>query len=156
MKATLVVAALLAGSSLGIPTASTAQVATAEALVDGYSRSWNSHDPALLKDIFAPDAAWVTVGGIRLTDLATVQAAIAKEHSTWAKSTSLATHNTVVRLVAKDIAVIYFDWEISGALDRDGKPAPAFRGVSMFVASKGGKGWQVVAGQASNTRQTPR
>jgi uncharacterized protein (TIGR02246 family) len=154
MRSRLVAAALAMAVLLGVAGVSSAQVATPEALVNDFSAAWNSHDVRLLEAIFARDANWVTVGGSRPVGLADIQAAIAKEHSTWAKTTSIAADNVVGRPLTNEHAVIYYDYEISGVLDREGKPAAPFRGVSLFVASKGARGWQVVAGQTTSVRAT--
>lgn len=61
-------------------------------------------------------------------------------------------HNVVVRALTPEHAVISFEGQIGGALDLEGKPVTPYRVANLLVASKGTKGWQVIAGQVTIVR----
>ena len=128
-----------------------AQRHEAAALADGFVNGWNAHDPAALASEFATDADWVTVTGRRISGRDKIQSFLAEEHGSWAKTTNMSASNLSVRPITADVAVIYFDWEITGAIDRQGQPA-VFRGLNVLVAHNGSNGWRVTAGQAINVR----
>ena len=52
-------------------------------------------------------------------------------------------------------AAVHFNWEITGAIGRDGQPSAPSRGVNLFVVAKQGTGWRVVAGQVAIERRMP-
>jgi hypothetical protein len=55
-----------------------------------------------------------------------------------------------VRFLRADVAVIHFNWEITGAVDREGKAADPSRGINLIVAAKEqADGWRVIAGQVN-------
>ena len=128
-----------------------AQRHDAAVLADGFVSAWNAHNPQALESVFSEDADWVTVTGLRLAGREKIQSFLAQEHGSWAKATQISANNVTVREVSADVAVLYFDWEITGAVDRQGQAA-VFRGVNVFVARNGSTGWRVVAGQATNAR----
>lgn len=150
-------AAAMAAATLcfGLGTAEHGQVATTDALVTGFVNAWNAHDMSLLEPLLSEDADWVTVNGLRVKGLSEIQSIIAEEHGSWARPTSMTADNLSVRLLGSDVAVIHFDWAITGAMDGDGKPAGPLHGVTLFVAAKDTGGWRVVSGQVTNTRRTP-
>jgi uncharacterized protein (TIGR02246 family) len=123
----------------------------ATALVGGFVAAWNAHDPRALDAVLAEDADWVTATGQRIAGRERIQSFLAGEHATWARSSRMTASNRTLRAISADVAVIHFDWEITGAVDRQGKTA-VFLGVNSFVAHKGPAGWRVVAGQVTNAR----
>jgi uncharacterized protein (TIGR02246 family) len=133
---------------LGLVATAGAQVRGPDEVVELFARSWNAHGMKAFCDVLAEDADWVTVAGTRLKGRSEVQAFLDKEHSGWARTTSMSTSDVAVRVLGADAAVVYFSWEITRAVGRDGQPpAPASRGVNLFVVAKQDSGWRVVAGQ---------
>jgi uncharacterized protein (TIGR02246 family) len=140
-------------SLVWLPVGGRAQALGPEALVDGFGRAWNTHDMNGFAGLFTDDADWVTVGGVRVKGRAAIQAVLEKEHATWAKTTTFTALTTEVRFLCADVALIHVNWEITGAIDREGKLAGPSRGINVIVAAKQPDGWRVIAGQVN--RQTP-
>ena len=133
-----------------LPPSSPAQTIGPEALVEGFVRAWNVHDMKAFGGLFAEDADWVSVAGIRVKGRAEIQAEHEKAHATWAKTTTLAATGTAVRLLSSDVAVIHFNWELTGQVDKEGKPAGPRRGIITIVAAKQANSWRISAGQNTN------
>ena len=106
-------------------------------------------------DVLSDDADWVTVAGARIKGRTEIQAFLDKEHNGWARTTSISTNGAAVRILGADAAAVHFNWEITGAIGRDGQPAAPSRGVSLFVVAKQATGWRVVAGQVAIERAMP-
>jgi uncharacterized protein (TIGR02246 family) len=128
-----------------------AQVPTPDALVDSFLQAWNTHDPRVLDAALADDADWVTASTLRLSSREAIQSYLAHEHSTWARTTQMSAGTRTMRMPSADVAVVSFDWVITGGTDRQGNPA-VFRGANMFVATRGLTGWRLIAGQVTSAR----
>lgn len=120
-----------------------------EVVVEGFVRAWNTHDATGLGDVFSEDADWVTASGMQVRGRNAIQAALAKEHANWAKTTSMAVTSTTTRRIGPNDVVLYFNWKITGAVGDNGKSAGPFHGVNLFVVTRQSAGWKVVAGQAT-------
>jgi uncharacterized protein (TIGR02246 family) len=130
----------------GLGSTAEAQVRGPDEVVALFARSWNAHSMKAFCDVLSEDADWVTVAGTRLKGRSEVQAFLDKEHSGWARTTSMRTTDVAIRLLG-DAAVISFNWEITRAVSGDGQPLAPSRGINLFVAAKQVDGWRVVAGQ---------
>ena len=98
----------------------------------------------------ADDADWVTASGIRLLGRDKIQAYLADEHATWAKTTTMRAMNVHVCSLNRDSAVVLFDWEIATPAE-DGGASSVARGNNQFVAVRDG-GWRIVSGQVARKR----
>lgn len=125
------------------------QLSRLEITVDMFAQAWNSHDISGFGRIFAEDADWVTATGVKVKGRKEIQSALASEHSTWAKTSSMSITSSSVRRTGQNDAVLYFDWKITGAIDRDGKPTTPSHGVSLLVVTRKSAGWQIAAGQVT-------
>ena len=132
------------------PERSLAQTVGPEALVDGFVRAWNMHDMKAFGRLFTENADWVSVAGIWVKGRARIQAEHEEVHATVFKTSTLASTGTEVRLLRPDVAVIHFNWELTGQLDREGKPRGSRRGIVTIVATKQADGWRISAGQNTN------
>jgi uncharacterized protein (TIGR02246 family) len=121
-----------------------------ESLATRFVDAWNSHDAAAFGALMAVDADWVTASGIRLRGRDSIQAYLADEHATWAKSTTMRATNIHVRSLSRNSAVVLFEWEISTPAESGGAPSIA-RGNNLFVAVMGG-GWAIASGQVARKR----
>ena len=128
----------------------TAQTVGPESLVDGFVRAFNTHDAKTFGSLFAEDADWVSVAGIRVKGRAKIQAEHEEAFNTFFKMTTLASTGTEVRLVRPEVAVLHFNWELNGQLDPEGKPRNPRRGIITIVAVKQVDGWKISAGQNTN------
>lgn len=126
-----------------------------QTLVQGFATAWNTHDADAFGKLFSEQADWVTAPGTRVQGRAGIQDFLAREHKTWARTTTMTPSNTVVRFLSPDVAVILFEWEIAGAIDSTGKTAAPSRGNNIFVATRQTGHWTVVAGQVASQRPRP-
>src|SRR5687767_2481152 len=91
---------------LGLASNAGAQVRGPDEVVALFARSWNAHSMKAFCDVLAEDADWVTVAGTRLKGRLEIQAFLDKEHSGWARTTSMRTADVAVHLLGVDAAVI--------------------------------------------------
>lgn len=145
--AALQIVALSVLMLLGLACTAGAQVSGPDEVVDLFARSWNAHSTKAFCDVLSDDADWVTVAGTRLKGRSEIQAFLDKEHNGWARTTSMRTTDVAIRVLGVDAAVVYFNWEITRAVGRDGQPSAPSRGVNLLVLAKQVDGWRVVAGQ---------
>ena len=75
-----------------------------------------------------------------------VEGALAKEHASWARTTTLRATDVVVRVIDSENAIVMFKWEITRPEERGVSP---LRGNTLLVAAKQDGRWIVVAGQAA-------
>ena len=139
----------------GFATTGGAQTRGPDEVVDVFARAWNTHEMKVFGDVLSDDADWVTVAGTRLRGRIEIQAFLDKEQSGWARTTSITISGAAVRPLGADAATVHFNWEITGAIGRDGQPAAPSRGVNLFVVAKHATGWRVVAGQVALARALP-
>jgi uncharacterized protein (TIGR02246 family) len=122
----------------------------AESLATRFVEAWNTHDAAAFGALMAGDADWVTASGIRLLGRDKIQAYLADEHATWAKTTTMRAMNVHVRSLSRDSAVVLFDWEMATPAE-DGGASSVARGNNQFVAVRDGD-WKIVSGQVARKR----
>jgi uncharacterized protein (TIGR02246 family) len=138
--------ALLA--ALWFPSIGVTQSQDPQALARAFAAAWNAHDADAFAKLFAADADWVTAPGSRLKGRTAIRDFLAREHETWARATRMTAANIVVRLLAPDVAVVLFEWEIAGP---DSAADPG-RGNNLFVAARHSGQWTIVAGQVASRR----
>jgi uncharacterized protein (TIGR02246 family) len=130
-----------------------AQDAGPEALVKGFVQAWNTHDMKAFAALFTEDADFVNVAGAWWKGRAEIQAKLEERHATRFKATTLTATGTTVRLPRPDVAVVHLSWELTGALDREGKPAPSRRGVLQILGIKEADRWRITAAQNTNASE---
>lgn len=131
---------------------SQAQSSDVDAVVERFVRAWNEHDMDAFGRLFAVDADWVTASGVHVTGRDRIQAYLAQEHATWAKTTTMKATDTRVRRISGDMAAVFFKWQIEGALDLASNEVTVSRGSNFLVATRQHSGWSVVAGEAASRR----
>jgi uncharacterized protein (TIGR02246 family) len=151
MKSNLLGLSLL----LALVSAAHAQTRSAGDVASLFAQAWNAHDMKTFAPTLADDADWVTVTGARYKGRADIQGYLDREQTGWAKTTSMNTSSVAVRELDANAAAVHFNWEITGIIGRDGQPAPPAKGTNLFVLSKQGSDWKVVAGQVALQRATP-
>jgi uncharacterized protein (TIGR02246 family) len=139
-------------SVLWFPSPGLAQSPEPQRLAQEFAAAWNAHDAEAFGKLFSEQADWVTAPGARVKGRAAIQDFLAREHTTWARTTTMTPSNIVVRFISAHVAVVLFEWEISGAVDAAGKPAAASHGNNLFVASQENGRWTIVAGQVASRR----
>lgn len=120
--------------------------AGAGALVDAFARAWNTHDGSAFGLLYADDADWVMVSGERLKGRTAIEQALAKEHGSWARTTTLRAADVSVRDLDPQRAVVMFRWEVVSDAQPEGRP---YRGNTVLIVEKTRTGWVIAAGQAS-------
>jgi uncharacterized protein (TIGR02246 family) len=144
----LALALLLACPATSVPAEGPSE--NADVLAMRFVEAWNRHDPAAFGALMATNADWVTASGLRLSGRDKIQAYLADEHATWAKTTTMRALNVHVRPIGDKSAVVLFDWEIATPAQEGGAPSVA-RGNNLFVAIQA-RGWTIVSGQVARKR----
>ena len=118
-----------------------------QALVDRFVRAWNAHDPTAMGDLFSEEADFVNAEGVWSQGRPWIRAQLERFHTTRFKGTTLVETNTRLRMVKDNVAVMHFQWEMSGAVDAYGKPVPKLHGIMQIVAVQEVKGWRILSAQ---------
>ena len=130
---------------LPVPTA--AEDDRPQALVDRFVRAWNAHDPKAMGDLFTDEADFVNAEGVWSQGRPWIRAQLERFHTTKFKGTTLVETNTRLRMVRDNVAVMHFQWEMSGEVDASGKPAPKRHGIMQIVAVQEVHGWRILSAQ---------
>jgi hypothetical protein len=75
---------------------------------------------------------------------------LGKEHLTWARATTMTASDIESRLIGRDLAVVLFRWKIVGTGQAGAQAFPRYEGNTLFVGTKRGGRWMILAGQVSN------
>jgi uncharacterized protein (TIGR02246 family) len=126
--------------------AAAGQTSAAGALADAFVDAWNTHDVRALGRLYADDADWVTVGGERHKGRVAVEGVLAKEHASWARTTTIRATDVAVRAIDSENAIVIFKWEITRPEESAVKP---LRGSTLLVAARRDGSWIITAGQAA-------
>ena len=116
-------------------------------VVHGFEDAWNHHDMNALASLFAPDADFVNVIGMRWIGREAIKQAHAATHATIFKNSTLSIGETTVRFLTSDIAITRSVWSLSGQTDRGGKMEPARTGILTHVLTRAAGNWVIVASQ---------
>jgi uncharacterized protein (TIGR02246 family) len=123
-----------------------------EALVDGFIDAFNTHDAPAFGRLFAEDADWVNVVGIRVTGRDDIQAEHDEAFTTYFRHSALTATEQSVRRLQDGFAVVHFRWALmnegDAAGDRESEPR---RGIIVIVATEEPEGWRIKVGQNTNS-----
>lgn len=144
MRKHLVALVIFFGGMAGV--AAGQRSSAAGALADAFVHAWNTHDGPAFGRLYADDADWVTVGGETHHGRVAVEGALAKEHASWARTTTLRATDVVVRIIDSENAIVMFKWEITRTEQSEVRP---LRGNTLLVATKQDGRWIIIAGQAA-------
>ncbi len=136
-----------------LPATGAAESGEPDILVKGLVQAWNAHDMKAFANLYTEDADFVNVAGAWWKGRAEIQAKHEDSHATRFKTTTLVATGTAVRLPRADVAVIHFRWELTGEVDREGRPVPPRRGVMQIVGTKQAEGWRIISSQNTNLRE---
>jgi uncharacterized protein (TIGR02246 family) len=118
-----------------------------QALVDRFVRAWNAHDANALGELFTEEADFVNAEGQWSKGRAWIRAQLERAHATRFKGTTLVETNTTLRMARENVAVLHFQWELSGELDAAGKRSPTRHGIMQIVAVQEVRGWRILSAQ---------
>jgi uncharacterized protein (TIGR02246 family) len=116
--------------------------------------SWNAHDMEAFGELFADDADFVNVYGVRWRDKRTIREEHRALHDSVFRKSTLTTRDTTVSFPAPDVAIARSSWDLVGLMSPVGKPQPDRRGILTHVLKKRGGQWAILVTQ--NTDIAPR
>lgn len=143
--------AVLAGVLLFPRVLSPAGAGGPQALVAGFVHAWNDHDAKALARLFSEDGDYVTVHGNWWKGRTWIRTGFERALATRLKTTLMVETNTTVRMVRPDVAVMRFEWEVSGELGPDGKPLLTRHGIMQIVAVEQAGAWTILSAQDTAT-----
>ncbi|MGH7034450.1 MAG: SgcJ/EcaC family oxidoreductase [Stellaceae bacterium] len=108
-----------------------------------FARSWNSHDARAFAAIFNADADFTNVLGM----VAKGRSAIEHDHAAIFKTMFKRSHLTLaepcIDFIRSDVAAVDLHWEMSGALDLDGREASTRRGLLNWIVTSDAGTWLI-------------
>ena len=116
-------------------------------VVRGFEDAWNHHDMNALSSLFASDADFVNVIGMRWIGREAIKQAHAATHATIFKNSTLTIGDTTVRFLTPDIAIARSIWSLSGQTDRAGKEEATRTGILTHVLTRTAGHWVIVISQ---------
>ena len=116
-----------------------------------FVRAWNVHDMDALADLFAKDADFVNVLGMRMRGREEIRQIHIRVHRTVFKDSTLNENSTSVKFLNPDVAVAHMSWTLTGHLTPEMKPGPQRDGILSFVAKSDGNNWMIHAAQNTDT-----
>jgi len=117
------------------------------AIVNGFEDAWNRHDMNALGTLFATDADFVNVVGMRWVGRDAIVKHHAASHATIFKTSTLKIGDTTVRFLKPDIATARSIWTLSGMTSENGQVAPTRTGILTHVLAKANGHWVIVLSQ---------
>ena len=117
------------------------------AVVRGFEDSWNHHDMDALAALFASDADFVNVIGMRWVGRDAIRQHHAASHATIFKSSTLKIGNTTVHFLKADVATARSEWTLSGITSETAQLAPTRTGILTHVLEKIDGRWLIVLTQ---------
>lgn len=121
--------------------------AAVTAVVQEFAACWNAHDMSAFGALFAPDADFVNVVGMRWQGRAAIQAAHEASHASMFRSSQLTIENTDVRFLGPSVAVTRSQWTLVGHTSPDGRALPQRRGYLTHVLVEREGRWLIVVSQ---------
>jgi uncharacterized protein (TIGR02246 family) len=117
------------------------------AVVHGFEDAWNRHDMDAFAKLFAADADFVNVIGMRWVGRDAIKQHHAASHATIFKTTTLKIGDTTVRFLKPDVATVRSVWTLSGMTSENGQVAPTRTGILTHVLAKIDGHWLIVLTQ---------
>jgi len=124
------------------------------AVVHGFQDSWNRHDMDAFAMLFAIDADFVNVIGMRWVGRDAIKQHHAASHATMFKTSTLEIGDTTIRFLKADVATARSLWTLSGITPESGQLAPTRTGILTHVLARIDGRWLIVLTQ--NTDITTR
>ena len=134
-------------------------------VVAAFATTWNNHDMDAFGKLFAPDADFVNVAGVRWVGRQEIQLRHAFAHGTIPENSvpddnplyyGIFKHSTLtfvhsdVRFLRKDVALAHVNSELVG----DARTQNPRRTVLTFVLTRQNEGWLIAAAQNTEINRT--
>jgi len=116
-------------------------------IVNGFEDAWNRHDMHALALLFATDADFVNVVGMRWVGRDAIEQHHAASHATIFKTSTLKIGDTTVRFLKPDVATARCVWILSGMTSENGQAAPTRTGILTHVLARANGHWLIVLSQ---------
>ena len=116
------------------------------AVVHGLEDAWNRHDMDAFAMLFATDADFVNVVGMRWVGRDAIKQHHAASHATIFRSSTLKIGDTTVHFLTADIATARSVWTLSGITSEAGQPAIR-TGILTHVLQRIDGHWLIVLTQ---------
>ena len=117
------------------------------AVVRGFEDAWNRHDMDAFAMLFATDADFVNVVGMRWVGRDAIKQHHAASHATIFKSSTLKIGDTTVRFLKADVATARSVWTLSGITSESGQLSPTRTGILTHVIARIDGHWLIVLTQ---------
>jgi uncharacterized protein (TIGR02246 family) len=117
------------------------------AVVHGFEDAWNRHDMDAFAMLFATDADFVNVIGMRWVGRDAIKQHHAASHATMFKTSTLKFGDTAVRFLKADVATARSVWTLSGITSATGQLAPTRTGILTHVLERIDGHWLIVLTQ---------
>ena len=117
------------------------------AIVHGFEDAWNRHDMDAFAKLFASDADFVNVIGMRWVGRDAIKQHHAASHATIFRTSTLKIGDTTVRFLKPDVATARSVWTLSGMTSANGQVAPARTGILTHVLARIDGHWLIVLTQ---------
>lgn len=112
-------------------------------MTDRFLAGWNAHDAHLFASAFSEDADFTNVRGMSASGRATIEKLHAEIFERLFKQSHQTAEVKKIRFLKSDVAVADVRWEMTGALDADGKQRPYRTGLLALVFTKSGGQWLI-------------
>jgi uncharacterized protein (TIGR02246 family) len=118
---------------------------------------WNTHDMGCLADIYADDADFVNVIGMRWNGASEIARMHVALHESRMRQTTLHSDGMTVRVLAPSVAVVHDTWVLTGDPGAPGwKVGEQRRGILVHVLKLDGAGkWHIAASQNTDIQDLP-
>ena len=117
------------------------------AVVTGFEDAWNRHDMDAMAKLFATDADFVNVIGMRWVGREEIKKAHAASHATLFKTSTLKIGESTIRFLKPDVATARSVWTLSGLSSADGQVAATRTGILTDVLVRTDGNWLIVLTQ---------
>jgi uncharacterized protein (TIGR02246 family) len=117
------------------------------AVIHGFEEAWNRHDMDAFAILFATDADFVNVIGMRWVGRDAIKQHHAASHATIFKSSTLKIGETTLRFLKADVATARSVWTLSGITSESGQLAPTRTGILTHVLARIDGQWLIVLTQ---------
>jgi uncharacterized protein (TIGR02246 family) len=118
---------------------------------------WNAHDMGRLRDLYADDADFVNVIGMRWKGASEIADMHVLLHESRMRQTTLLSEGMTVRVLAPSVAVVHDTWVLTGDPGAPGwKISEQRRGILVHVLKLDGAGkWHIAASQNTDIQDLP-
>jgi uncharacterized protein (TIGR02246 family) len=126
-------------------------------LAEQFVTIWNAHDMERLQDLYADDADFVNVIGMRWQGASEIARMHVVLHESRMRHTALRSEGMTVRVLAPSVAVVHDTWVLTGDPGAPGwKVGEQRRGILVHVLKLDGAGkWHITVSQNTDVQGLP-